>query len=68
MSIDLEVLGEQMTKEGLHPTRECFGLTGLVNSQHQNLKALFGRYLISPPPARPAIVMSFWFVSDLIWP
>ena len=50
------LLGAQMTKEGLHSTREYFGLTGLVKSHHKTIQALFGRYLASPLPSRPALV------------
>lgn len=45
-----------MTKEGWHSTREYCGLTGLVKSHHKIIQALFGRYLASPLPSRPAIV------------
>ena len=45
-----------MTTIGLSPTRECFGLIGVVKNHHTTIQALFGRYLISPLLSRPAIV------------
>lgn len=45
-----------MTKEGWHSTREHCGLTELVKSRHKTIQALFGRYLTSRLPSRPALV------------
>jgi hypothetical protein len=38
------------------PTFEYVRLTGLVKSHHKTIQALFGRYLASPLPSRPALV------------